>query len=71
MCHLKLCDVQAATGSCPTSICIRPSEGSFTSLGIIVVVIVSVYFPVLPVSPRTEEETGCYSGALVDLERHK
>lgn len=31
-------------------------RGSFTSLGIIVVVIVSVYFPVLPVSPRTEEE---------------
>lgn len=44
MCHLKLRDAQAATGSCPTSICIRPSEGSFTSLGIIVVVIVSVIF---------------------------
>lgn len=56
MCHLKLRNAQAATGSCPTSICIRPSEGSFTSLGIIVVVIVSVYFPVLLVSPRIEEE---------------
>lgn len=56
MCHLKFCDAQAATCSCPTSICIRLSEGSFPSLGMIVVVIVSLCFPVLPVSPCTEEE---------------
>lgn len=38
----------------PPPFCIRPSEGSFTSLGIIVVVIVSVYFPVLPVRGATD-----------------